>query len=125
MVRPDGSRCRDPNRDTKKTNPVFIACVWTGHVNAAPPELTEPFAVSSCFTTFGREGPDTKVRRANPSTRPLEAGANLRLASVDHVIERLIMTVIETCSVGAVVCVSKNRHRLQSPTHTWIALSPI
>ena len=39
----------------------------------------------------------------------LEPCANLRLASVDHVIERLIMTVIETCSVGAVVCVSKNQ----------------
>ena len=39
----------------------------------------------------------------------MEVGANLGLASVDHVIERLIMTVIETCSVGAVVCVSKKK----------------
>ena len=35
-----------------------------------------------------------------------EMVADWSLASVDHVIERLIMTVIETCSAGAVVCVS-------------------
>lgn len=65
------------------------------------------------------------MRRAHPSIRLLEARANLRLASVDHVIERLIMTVIETCSVGAVVCVSKKERWLQPRAHTWIALSPI
>ena len=32
--------------------------------------------------------------------------ADFGLASVDQVIGRLIMTVIETCSVGAIVCVS-------------------
>jgi hypothetical protein len=35
-----------------------------------------------------------------------EVVADSGLASVDHVIERLIMTVIETCSVGAIICVS-------------------
>lgn len=40
------------------------------------------------------------------SIRCSEAVADLGLASVDHVIERLIVTVIETCSVGAIVCVS-------------------
>lgn len=96
---------------------LSVPCVCDRrNVNAVRAELTKSRAASCYSTTFARERLVTKVRLTFLQARRSELVADLSLASVDHVIERLIMTVIETCSAGAVVCVSlKIDCRLRQP----------